>query len=113
MTILDALLTTAMFSLRDIHVATVDVTKAFDTVSHKAIMKTIQNLALPKAFSNYLTYTQAYAMTYLEMLGERSPDWRIGRGVRQGDPLPKLMIDNMLINLLTDRYNDRCLSLRR
>ncbi|KAL6416642.1 hypothetical protein ACFW04_013282 [Cataglyphis niger] len=64
-TVLSAVLDDARRRCRTVHMACVDLSKAFDTVSHTAIHKTLEEVSLTQ----------------------------LGRGVRQGDPLSPLLFN--------------------
>lgn len=98
-TILTTVLGDARRRCRSLHLACVDVSKAFDTVSHAAIHTTLEELGLPWEFREYVRAVYSNASTVLQnhRAGKVSAI-NIGRGVRQGDPLSPL-----LFNLVIDR----------
>ncbi|KAL0103821.1 hypothetical protein PUN28_017858 [Cardiocondyla obscurior] len=96
-TVLSAVLGDARGRCRTLHLATVDLSKAFDTVSHKAIHATLEELELPWEFREYVRAVYSNARTVLSGASSSSAI-KIGRGVRQGDPLSPL-----LFNLVVDR----------
>lgn len=85
--ILDTILSEAKSQLRELHVATLDMAKAFNTVSHKAIRECCHEKGLPRGLIEYISNLYSNASTVLEIKGEKSESIRVGRGVRQGDPL--------------------------
>jgi len=97
-TVLSAVLGDARRRCRSLHLACVDVSKAFDTVSHKAIHSTLEELGLPREFRNYIKNLYDNARTVLQTSESELSEIHIGRGVRQGDPLSPL-----LFNLVVDR----------
>lgn len=98
-TVLSAVLADARRRCRTLHLACVDLSKAFDTVAHAAIHVTLEELGLPREFREYIRAVYSSARTKLQgsSAGEMSAV-EIGRGVRQGDPLSPL-----LFNLVVDR----------
>lgn len=90
-TALAAVLDDSRRRLKEVHVASLDVAKAFDTVSRYAIRAVLGRLRLPAGFNNYMTRTYKDSLTMFEVEGPRSKPMRVGRGVRQGYPLPSLL----------------------
>lgn len=97
-TTLTALLGDAKRSKRALHVACVDLSKAFDTVSHNAIHKTLEEAGLPLAFREYVRAAYDNAATVIQGADGVVSRMQLGRGVRQGDPLSPL-----LFSLVVDR----------
>lgn len=97
LTILNTLLTDARTKLKSIHIATLDLRKAFDSVSHKTIIDSITAIGCPKMFIDYVTDLYLNAKTVLQY-NSSSTFLNIKRGVLQGDPLSPL-----LFNLVMDR----------
>lgn len=77
--------------LRELHVASLDVAKAYDSVSHHAIARILDDMGVPAQFTAYVTRLYDCSSTMFEVRGERSESYRIGRGVRQGDPLSPVL----------------------
>jgi len=100
-TVLSAVLGDARRRCKTLHLACVDVSKAFDTVAHDAIHATLDELGLPREFREYVRAVYSSARTVLHGIGSGTIGGeaiKIGRGVRQGDPLSPL-----LFNLVVDR----------
>lgn len=93
-------------SLRELHVALLDVAKAYDSVSHHSISRMLDDLGVPQEFAQYIQRLYANSSTVFEVRGERSELYRIGRGVRQGDPFSSmlfcLVVDNIMNALPPD-----------
>ena len=69
----------------------VDFEKAFDSIEHPAMFRSLRNIGINETYINILEdiYTDATAKIHLD--SEISTEIKIARGVRQGDPLsPKL-----------------------
>ena len=80
---LNTALKDAKESLKYAQVASLDVTKAFDRVSHPALLDTSQRLGLPRAIVEYMSTIYRSSKTLLEVSRERSQPIKGTRGVRQ------------------------------
>ena len=74
-------------NLRPLNVAFVDVKKAFDSVSHQSILVAAARLGVPPPFLGYIRELYSNVVTTLRIGPDVSSPIRLGRGVRQGDPL--------------------------
>jgi hypothetical protein len=95
--VLSALLFDARANLRQLHVLTLDVRKAFDTVSHDAIRYVLRRNGIPAGMVEYLSTLYRTSTVRLEVGGAFSDELFPGRGVRQGDPLSPLIF-NLVMN---------------
>jgi len=95
--VLSALQFDARVSCKQLHIITLDVRKAFDTVSHSAICKILRRHGAPQEMINYLSVLYRTAAVRLEVDREFSSEIYPGRGVRQGDPLSPLIF-NLVMN---------------
>lgn len=97
--VLDAVLGDCRKKLRECHVAVLDFSKAFDTVSHVALVDLLRQRGLPGPFCDYLARLYQSATTHLAVNGQTSSPVKVGRGVRQGDPLSPILF-NMVMDLV-------------
>lgn len=77
---------------RQYYVAFVDYNKAFDSLKHNKIWESLKEQGVPEKYIRIIKeiYSKSTAKIKLERIGE---EFKIGKGVRQGDPLsPKIFI---------------------
>lgn len=98
--VLDALLWESRQSLREIHVAVLDFAKAFDTVSHEAVIECARKKGLSPRFISYLAERYNEAEMVFEVNGSRSERYPVRRGVRQGDPLSPVVFNLIMEEVL-------------
>jgi hypothetical protein len=105
LTVLNALIQTAQRRRREIHLASLDISKAFDSVPYDAVISAIIKLVAPNQFIMYFMKLYSSNITTLQF-GGRKHDCIVGKGVRQGDPLSPLLfnliIELALLNLNTE-----------
>jgi len=85
--VLASVILEARTKLRELHVASLDVAKAFDSVSHGAVISVMEGRGLPMGLIGYISRLYSHSYTVFEIRGCRSEPVKINRGVRQGDPL--------------------------
>lgn len=99
------------WNTNDLHVVSLDLKKAFDSVSHDAIFEAMSNLECPTLFVDYLKQLYSSAKTCLELGNGVSTNIRIGRGVFQGDPLSPIIFNHIIdkaLKKLDDDYGYIC-----
>ena len=74
-------------SLCPLNIAFMDVKKAFDSVSHQSILVAAARSGIPPPFLTYLSELYGEVQTRLRIGTELSEPIKLGRGVRQGDPM--------------------------
>lgn len=98
-TILDSLLTDANRKRRELHIAVLDVAKAFDSVSHFGLFSILRARGLPEEFLEHLESLYSRS-TVVFGSGRLKRTGRVGRGVRQGDPLSPLLFNACMDHVL-------------
>ena len=78
--------------------AFLDVSKAFDSVSHDSIFLAAALAGIPQPLVEYIRSLYAGSCTRLRVSGELSEEVNVNRGVRQGDPLSPVIF-NAVIDL--------------
>lgn len=102
---LDVLINSARSERRELHVCSLDIKKAFDSVEHTAIYEALARHGAPDAFLEYLRSGYGGMSTVLQF-GGVNRQTTVTRGVRQGDPMSpvvfNLTIEEALAALDTD-----------
>lgn len=91
-------------SLNDLHIVSIDLKKAFDSVSHAAIVGMAVKRKLPVEFVEYLETLYSKATTQLQFEGE-TRDAKIGQGTFQGDPLSPILFNLVIDDALESMDN--------
>ena len=82
-------------------IATIDFTKAFDSITHKSIWKALKSCGINHEYINLLKkfykYQKASVQTHVE-----SNMIEIKKGTKQGDPLSSLLFNTVLQYSLKD-----------
>lgn len=81
---------------KSIYIAVLDLTKAFDSVSHHSLMRAMRSFRAPEMLQDYLADLYEKSLTKLDISGRLSNEMRPMRGVRQGDPLSPLLFNMMI-----------------
>ena len=84
---LNRTLSNAWSRRREVHLAVFDFAKAFDSVSHEVLLRTLDARRTDPVLARYLRNLLAASTTRLYAKGQYSREIRCNRGVRQGDPL--------------------------
>uniref|UniRef100_A0A6V7KNU3 Reverse transcriptase domain-containing protein n=1 Tax=Bracon brevicornis TaxID=1563983 RepID=A0A6V7KNU3_9HYME len=105
--VLATVIADARILLKELHLAAVDVRKAFDTVSHEAIERVMTRNGLPDGFVEYVMNLYRTSSTVIEVDGVKSRPIFPGQGVRQGDPLSSFIF-NLAINEVLKKIPVEC-----
>lgn len=100
--LLKAIMDDSQRERNELHIVSIDIRKAFDSVSHSSIIQTLTSLACPRPFIDYIKWVYDHATTNLHYGGYKQKV-KILNGVLQGDPLSPVvfnyLIDRALQNL--------------
>lgn len=95
LSIVSTILADARTSSREVHLATLDLRKAFDSVTHKTIIDTIRAMGCPKPFVGYIEMLYKDSETLLQY-GSVNTKINVKRGVLQGDPISPLLFNAVM-----------------
>lgn len=89
---------------KELHLASLDLHHAFDTVSHEAILGRLNEIGCPRDFVSYVGQVYNNNYTVLQA-GETEISSKVSRGVRQGDPLSPILFNIVLEKVLASLNN--------
>ena len=98
--VLDGILNDAKSAGRELRLASIDLRKAFDMVSHDSVLWSLRTRGYPEVFINYIERLYLSSKTLIEF-GQECRTFRPTRGVRQGDPLSPLLFNLVLDDILS------------
>ena len=87
------------------HVISLDVRKAFDTVSHCSISRALDRLGIPETLAKYIMATFD-ATTSIKVGTATTRPIGICRGVRQGDPISPVLF-NICLDEILEKVNEK------
>ena len=99
--ILDSLMGERTSARRGLALVSLDIRKAFDSVSYHSITRALQRTGVPEYLSSYIQAKLQGAVTSFQVGRSSTRALEIRRGVRQGDPFSPL-----LFNLVIDEFLD-------
>lgn len=95
LSIISTILHDARLERKEVHIATIDLKKAFDSVEHSTIISTIRALGCPRPFVKYIEELYNDAQTILQYKNTNTL-LNIEQGVLQGDPLSPLLFNAVI-----------------
>lgn len=98
--LVDTLLAEARSSLKEIHLVTLDISKAFDSLDHGAILRVLEARGFPEQFTRYISSVYSSSGTRMQVGGRNGRSVKVRRGVRQGDPMSPLLFNLTMDEIL-------------
>ena len=92
----------------DVHACFVDISKAFDSVNHKYLMKKLLHYGVPSMYVSLIEFWYNNQFVNVRYMSHLSAEWKISNGVRQGGILSSLFF-NIYIDSLLERLS--CLNI--
>lgn len=99
--LLSAIIRKSRGRFKEVHMAVLDLQKAYDSVGHQAIIEAAREKGLPDSFLGYLEHSYSNSSTRLQVKGRQSDKVALTRGVRQGDPLSPALFNYVIDTLLS------------
>ena len=95
----------------NVYACFMDISKAFDTVSHSLLMKKLLQYGIPAVYVNVIKYWYSNQLVNVRFGSDFSDEWSICNGVRQGGVLSGLFfniyIDSLLNRISSSKFGCR------
>ena len=90
-TVLHTAIAVGLERIAKVYGAFVDFRSAFDTISHRRLLRKLKDRGIPDSFVELLGEMYKDSKAYIFAGGENSRNFQVNRGVKQGDPLSPLL----------------------
>lgn len=97
--LLNAILRDARDNKKELHLVSLDLNKAFDSVNHNGIFSTLKHLGCPTRFINHVKRVYSVAATNFQYGGQEYYA-RVKTGVLQGDPMSPILFNYVIDRVL-------------
>ena len=91
---------------RGLYTTFVDLTKAFDSVSHEGLWKTTSKFGCPEKFINIACQFHDGMFAHVLDNGQRSHAFPVTSGVKQGCVLAPMLFSIMFSGMLSNAFNE-------
>lgn len=102
--LLNAILKDARDNRKELHLVSLDLNKAFDSVHHKSVLSTLRHLGCPARFIDHVRRVYSVASTRLQYKGQEYYT-QVKRGVLQGDPMSPILFNYVIDRALAHLNN--------
>ena len=86
----------------DVHAAFVDMSKAYDFVSHDILFEILEKSSLPRILVRIIKFMYKNSWAYVTYNGVKGKLWRVHRGTRQGGILSPLLFNVYIKSIIED-----------
>lgn len=87
------------YNRKEHHIISLDIEKAYDTVEHSTMLRSLRRFAVDKVTERYIMESYHDTFTVIEIGNERSDKILLNRGLKQGDPL-----SHRIFNMIMDEW---------
>lgn len=104
--LLDHYIKSRRLARKSCNIVSLDIRKAFDSVSHHSILRALDRFGVHHAFTDYISTILQGAYTTISVGHQTTGPIEVRRGVKQGDPLSPVLFNMVLDELVCGLKNE-------
>lgn len=98
--LLDHYIKSKRIKRKSYNICSLDIRKAFDSVSHHSIMRALKRFGIHPAFAEYISSIPSGVQTTISVGNKSTGLIEVRRGVKQGDPLSPVLFNLVMDELI-------------